>query len=137
MYTKKGGGHPYWTSSPAGRQESENMTLPKATSPWHPATSLSAPSSLRPVDGQLHQLVKPPLPRHHHSLTLIQSVPGLAAEEAVPANVRRSEEYAVWSHREKLKDLVEDFLRLHYSPSPVARNHYATGSVPLSWLKEN
>lgn len=59
--------HPSWTPSPAGHQESENVTLPKAHLSWHPATNPSAPSQLGAVDGQSHQLVKPP--PHPHPTT--------------------------------------------------------------------
>lgn len=39
------------------------MISPQATSPWRPATNPSTPSQLRPIDRQLHQLVKPSPPQ--------------------------------------------------------------------------
>ena len=48
-------------------QESENALLPEAPSLWQPATNPSAPSRLRPVDGRLRQLVKPPPPHRASS----------------------------------------------------------------------
>lgn len=85
-----------------------------------------------------HQLLKPPQPQHHHSLTLIQSVPDLAAKKAAPAYVwRRREDSAVWLHWYKTqRSIREEFPPLHSSPSRWRwQTTHLLASCLFSWLK--
>lgn len=89
-------------------QESENALLPEAPSLWQPATNPSAPSRLRPVDGRLRQLVKPPPPHpaaHPRWSKLLQTWLALKTCQHVMKQSSLSR-LALWRERYEVSSLV-------------------------------
>ena len=89
-------------------QESENALPPEAPSLWQPATNPSAPSRLRPVDGRLRQLVKPPPPHpaaHPRWSKLLQTWLALKTCQHVMKQSSLSR-LALWRERSEVSSLV-------------------------------